>query len=227
LAEKLEDCLVEACRSAACPICFRVFRAWYFSEVSIISRQYAKTYAITLIPYDRYLTDQELFDLEPKVYMDRLRKQLERIGFKYPVIGGLEFDYHKEQGLWFPHFHLLAMAPKEAIEPLRQYYKGKKRNSSAKIDRAMQVKEVKDGQDVRGKYVRNKAKAISYTCKSFSQEVRAWVNPETGRRGTNKFRLDDNRLRLSLRVYDLVGFNGLLFLYNVRRQGGKLVVSEK
>jgi len=227
LGEKIEHCFTEECNSAACPLCSRSYRMWFFAEASKISRMYKKLYAVTIVKYDRMLSDYELFEIKPKVFFDSFRKQLERIGFQFPVIGTLEFDYHREQKMWLPHYHLLCLGPREAIEPLRQYYKGKRRHSSAQIDRPLQIKKVKESDDIHGKYVRNKAKAISYACKSFSQEVRAWKNPETNRRGTKKFRLDDNRLRLSLRVYDRVGFNGLLFLYNVRRIGGKLVVNEK
>jgi len=221
LAERIEWCGDVFCGSAACPIDVHQYRKWFFAEVSGLTRGNDDLQFLTLLFYDEMMTDKGLSEFEPVKLKNRLRKQLKRAGFKNQVIGMVEFDFHTESGLWLPHFHLIVMDDRAAVEVLRKNYKEQRHpDSSSKVSRPFHVKDVT-----------NKARAFSYICKLYSKRIETVRDLDTGRtKKSRKFRLKSKQFRLSLCVYDRTDFSGFLFLYGVRRAGSELrinVVSKK
>jgi len=186
-----------------------------------ICRQYRKqcqhVKMMTVLMYSVMMPDQQLFTYNFKKLMDRVWRQLQRSGFNCPVIGYLEFDYHSEQSLWLPHFHLMVLGnDPEAEKKFRIQCNKHKRPGSTKVSRPLLVS-----------YLKNEAEQISYLCKSFSSRIEAYLNAD-GKTRTKKYRLKPSQLRLSLRVWDRLDFTGRLFLYRARRVGSEIVaVSDK
>lgn len=169
---------------------------------------------MTVLYSDQMMTDKEFYQFDPIKLQNRFRQQLKRSGFNNPVIGQIEFDYHSESERWLPHLHLIAMSDRDPTEVLRKRFftKMKRENTGASVERPIHVVELKD-----------KPEQISYICKSYCMRID--VYDDNGKRRTRKFRLKPSQLRLSLRVYDRIGFSGLSFLYKVRQRGNKLVVN--
>jgi hypothetical protein len=219
-AEKLAECTIGyRCTSPACPRCSRRHRGGFYHAATALSNQYNPTNQrlITLVYYSGVMTTGQLKKFDPTRLQQRLRKQLERCGFRCPVIGGLEIDYHEDIQRWVPHFHLLIVNDVEAIEKLRGYFKKEKRSmlsvapSAQYISRPMLVQRLK-----------NPSKQISYLCKQRWQSIHAYRDKD-GKRRTSKRRLDKKRFPLSLKVLDQLSFSALLFLYKSRVRSNEII----
>jgi len=217
LGKKLASCGKTLCGSAACPRCCHLFRKWSFAEFIHLCRQYQHVKMMTLLMYSEMMPDKKLFTFDFKKLFQRLWKQLQRSGFTCPVLGYIEFDYHADCNLWFPHFHLMILGnDPEAIKKFRIQCNKHKRQGSTKISRPLHVSNLKD-----------EAEQISYLCKSYSSRIETYIN-EDGKTRTRKYRLNPSQLKLSLRVWDRLDFTGRLFLYRARRVGSEIkVVSDK
>jgi len=152
LAEKLADCAEDyRCASPACPQCVRIHRRGFYHAATELSKQYdlVNQRIVTLIYYSEAMTNEGLMNFDPKQLTGRTYKQLVRCGFKNPVIGGLELDYHEDIGLWIPHFHLLVVDDISPLVTLRKkHFKKEKRPASESMhttptSRAMMVQELK------------------------------------------------------------------------------------
>ena len=209
--EELSSCRRYPCNSAACPVCYRLYRKWFFSEVMQMADAIKGGRIATINFYSEMMTDEQLESFDAKRLNNRLHKQLERCGFKRPVIGCLEFDKHKENGLWLPHYHLLVFDSDTAVKKLRKLFRRpseKRKKTGAKVDRPILLRKLKDPVD-----------QISYLCKSYSKFISA---SKIGKRKTRKGRLNPVHERLSLRVKHRLTFSKLLFLHNARRVGTQL-----
>lgn len=215
LGHKIASCGKRTpCGSAACPLCSHYFRQWSFAECAHLSSKYKPVIMVTYLMYSEMMTDKALFTFDFQKLFLRLRKQLQRSGFKRAVIGYLEFDYHAESSLWLPHFHLMVLGDDPAIETFRdRYCRKQRRQGSTKISRPLHVSNLKDV-----------VRQLSYLCKSFCSRVEAYLDGN-GKRKTKKYRLRPSQLRLSLRVFDRLGFTGRLFLYRARRVGSEIRVT--
>lgn len=216
LHDVLSGCGRHPCNSAACPICFRQFRKWFFAEGIRLFNTFPNAHMLTIIYYSEMMTDTQLKSFSATRLHNRLRKQLERAGFRYPVMGCLEFDYHEENGLWQPHYHLLTFDDKATVKKLRNVFSRpseRRKNSSAKV-----------GRPVLASKIRNPVEQISYMCKTYSSRVTASVSSK-GKRNTYKHSLRTDRERLILRTMHRIGFQQLLFLFNARRNGSQLKYS--
>lgn len=219
-AEKLAECKGDyRCTSPARPQCGRTHRQGFYHAATPLSNQYDEVNQrlITLIYYSGVMTTGQLKKFDPTRLQQRLRKQFIRCGFRCPVIGGLEIDYHEDIQRWVPHFHLLVVDDVEAIEKLRSYFKKEKRSMSSVapsvqyISRPMLVQRLKDS-----------PKQISYLCKQRWQSIHAYRDKD-GKRRTSKRRLDKKRFPLSLKVLDQLSFSALLFLYKARVRSNEII----
>lgn len=183
--------------------------------VAFMGSMMFEAYALTVIYYDECLTSKDLYRFDPDGIKNRLRKQLERSGFKQPMIGCLEVDYHSELKKWLPHFHLLVLGDPAPVTALRRYFKKhiEIKGRTTSVNRPVHMSVIK-----------NKEKQLSYLCKSYWTHVVAYTD-EHGKRRTRKIGLKGKQLQLSLLVLDRIGYSGLLFLYSVRRHGSELVNS--
>lgn len=201
------------CNSAACPVCFREKRKWFFSEAMklAVDMSLENAQIITLICYRDAMTDDELKEFDPRLLRNKLGNKLTRAGFTKPVIGCLELDYHEENKRWSPHYHLITFDDKAAIEQLRSAVKRSSKRqgeSTATVDRPLRVDKIRDA-----------TRQISYLCKSYSSRI---TTTSSGSRKTFKSRLRPKQHRLILRLKHQIGFQPLLFLYHARRIGNQL-----
>lgn len=209
LAGKIEVCrrLKHPCSSGSCPRCCRDFRRWFYAEASKLCDEYNQACILTVILYDKAMTSREFGEFCPRKLKQYFGEHLRQCGFKDPVIGGLEIDYHPETGLWLPHFHLLVLGNDSPIKTLRNIYR--------KIESIL-GRTAKNDRAVRRDKLLNTPEQISYLFKSYWSRIEAYQAPN-GKRWTRKLRLKPAELRLSLLVMDRIGFTGRLFLYGVRR----------
>lgn len=223
LAGKLADCATDyRCESPACPQCVRHNRRGFYHAATALSKQHdmANQRTVTLIYYSEALISKELKDFNPNRLTERVRKQLTRCGFNYPVIGGLELDYHEDIDLWIPHFHLLVTNDIEPLEILREKYLRKEKRPPSKgthttpTSRPMMVQKLK-----------RTPKQLSYLCKQRWQSISAYIAIVAGKRRTDKHRLETYKFILSLIVLDSYTFSDLMILYKVRVVNNEFKVS--
>jgi hypothetical protein len=222
LGERLSECRQgHRCLSTACPICFRQLRRWWLAEAKHIFDSFSGGRVATVIFYSAAMTDDQLDIFDPTKLHNRLRKQLNRSGFKLPVIGSLELDYHVEDELWHPHYHLLIFDVKADVEKIRKVLNGStNKMPKAYIDR---VPSNKVYRPLLVQKIKNSRRQLSYLFKSYSKHITAWY--ASGKRKTRSTRLRVSQERLVLRFKDRVGFKGLMFLYKARQVGNQLVAT--
>lgn len=208
LAIKLNECSdEEPCCSAACPKCFREKRIKFITEKIKLIRSLDNWRIITLIFYENMFVDDQLMDFDVNKLKDRLRKKLERIGYKGIVVGFFDLDYHSELERWIPHFHLLANRDKEGVEELSMYM-NRNKNITCRggvINRPILIQRLND-----------RVEQISYLHKLYWSRVEYYIDDE-GKRRTKKYRLRDKQHCLSLMKLDQIGFIGLEFTYGTGR----------
>ncbi|MBS0298567.1 MAG: hypothetical protein JSR32_01320 [Proteobacteria bacterium] len=225
LAWDLAHCVKKRpCMSPACPQCVRHNRRGFYHAATALSKQHnsANQRTVTLIYYSEAMTSKELKDFNPNRLTERVRKQLTRCGFNYPVIGGLELDYHEDIKRWIPHFHLLVTNDIEPLEILREKYLAKEKRPPSKsthttpTSRPMMVQRLK-----------RPPKQLSYLCKQRWQSICAYIAIVKGKRKrkTRKLRLKGYKFILSLIVLDSYTFSDLMILYKVRVVNNEFKVS--
>ncbi|MGX1958508.1 hypothetical protein VRB23_04850 [Erwinia aphidicola] len=153
VANKLESCSPEEpCGSMACSLCQRNRRLRFVQKWGPFIKTHQEDYvAVTLVFYADKHSASELSDWEYSKFKQRVLKVIQRIGFKSPIIGGFEMDYHnythdKKQSHWLPHLHLLMPNEPEKLEMLRQYMLRKKNllAREGKRNRPMRIDVIKN-----------------------------------------------------------------------------------
>jgi hypothetical protein len=212
LGDIISNCVKRRpCGSAACPICFRVKRISSSEETSRINDMYPRAWTMTAVYYSEAMTGEQLASCDPLKISNRLRTQLRRSGFKHPVVGSIEFDFHEESGLWLPHYHLITFDDKEARERLRKVLKSVANHGpDNKINRPFRVDKLKDP-----------AEQISYLLKSYSKRISA--SYLTGKRKTFQLPLRPQQERLILVFKHRIGYSKLIFRYKCKLIGKQLV----
>jgi hypothetical protein len=204
------------CLSPACSRCCRQFRRWWFAEVIHLYRTIPKGRVATIIYYSSFKTSEQLETFNPVTPHSRLYQQLRRAGFKFPVIGSLELDYHQELKLWNLHYHLLIFDGPEEGKKLRKVLNGpanklpeeyRDRVLKKKVFRPLKIDPIKDP-----------VEQLSYLFKGQSKHIRG-----SGKRKGRRMNITQERL--VLRFKDRVGFKGLMFLYKARQLGNQLVAT--
>jgi hypothetical protein len=106
--DELEDCRNgrDRCDRPCCPICAREYRRWFIGELLRVTKRATTATILTVL-----LTGANhgrIGDLDPADWQHRLRKRLQRAGFKNtPVIGGFEVVYRAKEKIWVLHVNLL------------------------------------------------------------------------------------------------------------------------
>lgn len=153
VANKLENCSPEEpCGSMACSLCQCYRRLRFMQKWWPYIKEHQEDYvAVTLVFYTDKHSASELSDWEYSKFKQRVLKVMQRIGFKSPIIGGFEMDYHnfthdKKQSHWLPHLHLLMPNEPEKLEMLRQYMLRKKNllAREGKRNRPMRIDVIKN-----------------------------------------------------------------------------------
>ncbi len=120
IALKLWSCLEEDdhdCNSLACKQCTRTKRMKLIESVlpKVVGNHYR---FVTVILYRDILAKSQLHTLKPQKLKERLYRNLKSVGITNPVYGALEVDFHEEEQVWLPHFHLLVEADEDRMDSL-------------------------------------------------------------------------------------------------------------
>jgi hypothetical protein len=121
------------CRSAACPVCARMFRViWCGHLAQAVHASCCDWYAVNLVPPDLRFLRGQLHSFHPNVFKDRLRKQFERgkLGIsRTAIVGGIDvalqiFEDPRRQPEWRPHAYFLVRGMAEGVikAALREHY---------------------------------------------------------------------------------------------------------
>ncbi len=214
LADRLESCVNDyPCGSMACFRCSRQRRLRLVNKWLSFFQTHPDYVMVTLVFYDEMFPNRHLLDWDLNRLKQRLRKQLERIDFEGPIVGGFEMDYHRHtqkpsESEWMPHFHLLIPNDPAKLKQLRQYMlraknlhkrKGKK-NRPMRVDRIVDV-----------------VHALTYCFKGIWWEIPRFVNAEGKLKKRPKSRLTDNVLAKSLVKLDRLTDSQLTFTMNVQK----------
>lgn len=204
LGSKLYECNEdEPCGDASCPVCFREYRKQIIYDI-LQSIGNKKDYCIiTIIFYSDAMTDDDVTKSNVLNIKNKLYQQLYRIGFKDPIVGSIEIDFHTDIEKWMPHFHLLVKKDHEKIELLEKY-SHRKNNLNTRdgvIDKPMKVQDLEDP-----------IEQLSYLFKSYAKEIRSYINDE-GKRRTKPYRLTECRHQLYLYIRSILKHTGIMFTY--------------
>ncbi|EGR0790930.1 hypothetical protein EWS92_15665 [Vibrio vulnificus] len=118
LAGKMEDCidyrkqlgekLGKLCNSRACFLCNKDLREKVVDEYAELIDGDPHDYMLmTIIPYQLWFKHHDLEHFNLSWVKREFREQLRSAGFRGPIIGMFEMDFHTPDDVWAPHFHLI------------------------------------------------------------------------------------------------------------------------
>ncbi|WP_447881407.1 hypothetical protein [Serratia fonticola] len=214
LADRLESCVNDyPCGSMACFRCSRQRRLRLIDKWLSFFQANPNYVMVTLVFYDEMFPNRHLFGWDLDRLKHRLRKQLERIDFEEPIVGGFEMDYHRHtqkpsESEWMPHFHLLIPNDPAKLKQLHQYMLRAKNlhRRKEKINRPMHKKQIVSA-----------VQALTYCIKGIWWEIPHFVNAEGKLKKCPKCRLTDNVLAKSLVKLDRLTDSQLTFTMNVQK----------
>lgn len=104
---KLEKCFAtkrrspEPCLSPACSMCGRAFRQWLFNQAYALRREQKKQtghrgVVVTLIAADLIAAPGKLTDIDLKAAKAMWWRGIQKLGWAYPVIGGIDVSYNEK-----------------------------------------------------------------------------------------------------------------------------------
>src|ERR1700730_4123510 len=114
-AELLQECRAGdyECNRPFCPICARVFRRWFISELLRITKGDEPVRIYTVLLNEG--SQDKINDLDPTTVEHQLRKRLQRARLgKVRVIGGIEIVYKARKRVWLLHANLVMIGGKKA-----------------------------------------------------------------------------------------------------------------
>ncbi|WP_156292690.1 hypothetical protein [Serratia oryzae] len=215
LADRLEGCIKgHPCGSMACSRCSRQRRLRLVNKWLDFFQTHPDYVMVTLIFYDEMFPNKLLLGWDLNRLKQRLRKQLERIGFEGTILGGFEMDYHRhtqqpDESRWMPHFHLLLPNDPAKIKQLHRYMLRPKNLHcrKGKVNRPMRKDPVVDV-----------VHAFTYCFKAMWQELPIFVNAEGElTSGRCKRRLKDPVFAKSLVKLDRLTDSQLTLTMNVHK----------
>ncbi len=112
LASRLDDCSLNKCRSASCPVCLRLFRRWWGSTIAeYMARDPDYWFTVSIVPSDVFDVGH-LHRFSWKLVKDRLRNQIARSQISQAVIlGGMDYNLlhfrDDRPPRWRPHLYFL------------------------------------------------------------------------------------------------------------------------
>ena len=208
LAKTIENCSYdEPCKNCACPICCRNNRLKLINRASNLATKNHDWLIVTIVLYDQSFTDDRLEGYSIKNAQLRLRKWMDRCQIEGPVIGGFEMDFHSEDGMWYPHFHLL-LRDQPSNKKLASMIKGicKPARKRERIPRPIMFQQLK-----------NKHEQISYIFKYMWQRVEIVKKKSIqDKERHKKFRLLPHQFTGGLLKISTVNFSTLTFTYKCR-----------
>ncbi len=215
LADRLESCVKGSpCGSMACFRCTRLRRLRLVNKWLPFFQANPDYVMVTLVFYQEMFPNSRLLGWDLNRLKQRLRKQLERIGFVGPIVGGFEMDYHRhtqqpDESYWMPHFHLLIPSDPAKLKQLRSYMlRGKNLyKRKGKKNRPMREDQLVDA-----------VQALTYCIKRIWWEIPLFVNAEGEPKKRQKCRLTDPVFAKSLVKLDRLTDSQLTFTMNVQKE---------
>ncbi|HCG7194492.1 TPA: hypothetical protein NJ335_003883 [Vibrio parahaemolyticus] len=178
---RLEDCTYEdiPCGSLACKLCNRDLRiAVVDSAVNCVLQSSSCDWSfLTVILYKKAFRHSHLFDFDIKATKKWFGRLLRDCGFRGPIWGMIEFDYHIYAEKWLPHYHVV----------LRRSQCNQRAYQRLMESRALKLSE-EFLEGVRNQPLCNKllkradtVRVLSYTHKLYGKEYILNLNPESSR----------------------------------------------
>lgn len=192
LSLKLAACTKEVpCKNMACAKCQRKRRLDFLKKWLPFLLENEGYKMATLIIYKDMTPNRKLLKMDIDSLRQSLDKNIRRIGFEKPVIGGFDMDYHNythdsKDSHWMPHFHLLVPNEPEKLEKLRSYML-RPQNLYARKGRKNRPIRIDD--------IDNVASALSYCVTGMWLEIPWFINKDGElKKFKNKRRIKDKRV---------------------------------
>ncbi len=215
LAERIDDCIEgrKRCNSLACKLCNREYRLMRVNDLVLKLRRSKIRkgwWVITIVDYSRAFSHEELDSFDVGKVKERISRFLSRCGFKGPILGCFEIDFHQSCGVWLPHFHVICPKTDDNIRAAEIL---KTRLTRRK------VKHIREGVEPRPykfQKLKNPYRQISYIHKLVYSTIFHYESYITGTTRSVKIRPEAEMYCDSLRWADRIGRMGVLFRYGER-----------
>ena len=221
LANRMKRCVQEKerCNSLACNYCRRRFRIKKVNPLAekIIGKEHFWGF-VTYIGYQFAFPKEELEDFDHQKFKNSLSHTLRRAGFKGPIFGNVEIDYHPYGGdKMLPHVHFLMFLNEENISA----YSSLQMRLNHKVEKG-QLKHIKPRR--RPKPLHMKAVKSPYGVISYMNKIAMYKVPDFRIKGTKnryrtgkKQRLPDDLYCDSLHLLDSISEDKVQFIYGIDR----------
>jgi hypothetical protein len=195
------------CHQTYCPRCARTFRRWFIGEVLRVSEGQRRPVHMATVLLEAAPSDK-IDTLDPEQHRAQLRKRLRKAGLgETPVVGGFEMVYRARDKLWLLHINLVIVGgTKKALEKFKDDF------DDSAIDRPVVRVPVKD-----------RPEQLSYVLK-FTTYHRPYK--QTGSSKSPAKSLNRREHQALVRWMSRFEFKGMMFLFNARRAGAKIVLRE-
>ncbi len=204
LAGAYDNCTPEApCSIPGCPFCSRRNRGYRFSETMRINelpfpgpRFYVTVYLATITEGE--LAHTRIFDAHKKI-----RKRMERLGFRGVLVGGTEAAWIAKRRVWILHLHILSIGV-----------------SSAEWDRLRTTMDDTDGAiPIKVERLKDAVRALSYM-----QKWVTYFRPRRrfGHKPSQPVPLKPQQVAELCRWWSCHRFKDFMFLYGARRRVGRI-----
>ncbi|EGR3369495.1 hypothetical protein M5103_000537 [Vibrio alginolyticus] len=221
LARRLKRCVQEKerCNSLACNYCRRRFRIRKVNPLAarIVGKEHLWGF-VTYIGYQFAFPKEELEDFNYQKFKNSLSHTLRRAGFKGPIFGNVEIDYHPYgEDKMLPHVHFLMLLNEANISG----YSTLQMNLNHKIVKG-KLKHIKPKR--KPKPLHMKAVNSPYGVISYMNKIAMYKVPDFKIKGTKsryrtgkKQRLPDELYCDSLHLLDSISEENVEFIFGIRR----------
>lgn len=224
LAEKLQACRKGSrCGSLACPECWRGGRRWETGAVMALLEKLGwspgQGYAFTAIPTwlacaPGHLETHDLHKTESRLRTALARSEIADL----PIIGGWDFSFNEHgEGSWTPHWqpHLYLLLPTATNPELVKRSLESVLPRSEACPRPLKYRSIDDA-----------VAAITYAFKgNFKRRISYFDKDD--RLDSRQLPLRPEQERELLTYLDQLAMTDRMFLRNVRRRGGRLVMCQR
>ena len=206
--EAISECVAgsDPCNRVLCPRCGRRVRGWAASEtLTLMGEATADSWFLTV--YGDEVPAGQLTLEAVKRFRFRLRRRILRFGLgRQPIVGGIEFSWRADSGMWLLHSHLIWISP-DPVE-LKAFVRNLRRISGGRAPTCV------------ARRIDSPVEAASYALKF------ALVHRPGQRGGSKRPRaqlLPREPARELAALYLHSRFTDFLFLSGCRRRGSKIV----
>jgi hypothetical protein len=185
------------CGSPGCPKCFNEFRKNTQVSLSKVKRgQNCKV--ITILLHDCMMTDKQFLKHDTNILKEVLWQHLENAEIHSNIHGHLSYCYHADSGLWLPTFMLICFESDSGqLRALNNSLLNGVESSDSQTRGPMHVKSLQPQSQI------PLFPEIDYSSLALTD-----VN---GKKKPARIRLKPIKMKIALRVYERIGFEGIKF----------------